>query len=111
MIAYMTIKERVEEIQKLTDTLQWDINQMDTDFRFYNIIILEMSDPFTIYILRKDESRDNAQVASLFVDLSDLFYCNSFVEDLEKEEAFLRKISTGDAQIKEFQKIRELFGV
>jgi hypothetical protein len=111
MIGYMTIKERVEEIQKLTDTLQWDINQMDTDFRFYNIIILEMSDPFTIYVLCKEKERDNALIASLLVNLADLFYCNVFLEDLSREEEHLLTTGASDAQVKEFQKIRELFGV
>ena len=41
---------------------------------------MEMSDPFTICVLCKEKERDNAQVASLLVDLADLFYCNSFLE-------------------------------
>jgi hypothetical protein len=72
---------------------------------------MEISDPFTIYVLCKEKERDNAQVASLLVDLADLFYCNSFLEDLSRKKGHLRNTGASEAQVNEFKKIRELFGV
>jgi hypothetical protein len=108
----MTIKERFEQIQKLADQLQTDINSLDQGFKYYNIMIFDFSEnPMTIFILNKDESRENASCAQFQVDLLDLYYTSRFKEQLDVENERLITTNAPNEQISELNKIRELFGI
>ena len=108
----MTIKQRIEQIQKMVDQLQWDINSLDEGMKYYNIIIYDFSEnPMTIFVLAKDPSMENAMVASQKVDFLDLFYPSKFISELENEFERLKKINAPQKQFDELKKIREIFGV
>jgi hypothetical protein len=108
----MTIKERIEQIQKLTDSLQWDVNSLDENYRYHNLIILDMStDPFSIHLLSRDPKRENAEITCIQVCLVDLFYCNKNIADMDRELDYLQKSNAPQAQIDELNKIRELLGL
>ena len=108
----MTIKERIEQIQQMTSKLQDDINFLDNDFSYYNIMIYDFSEnPMTIFVLAKDPTMENAMIGSQKVDLLDLFYPSKFISELEIEFERLKKTNAPQKQFDELKKIREIFGV
>lgn len=110
----MTIKEKVENILKLIDEFQWEINDLDAkhELKYYNIMCYDFSeDPMNISILKHDEN--DAHVATLKINFTDLLYTNQFVEELEVELTRLQQENkkTSNEQIAELIRIREIFGV
>jgi len=111
----MTIKEKVENILKLIDEFQWEINDLDAKYelKYYNIMCYDFSeDPMNISILKHDEN--DAHVATLKIDFTDLLYTNQFVTELEQELQKVKqeeKTNISQEKILELNKIRRIFGV
>ena len=108
----MNIRKRAEEIQRLVDIFQDEVNMLDEKFklRHFNIFCYDFSqDPMQIHLLKHTEN--DALVSTLKISFTDLFYCNQFVEDLEDYLETLKKQKAPADMIQELILIREIFGV
>jgi hypothetical protein len=108
----MNVKERIEQIQKMIDQLQWDINSMTNGFRYYDLMIYNFSEnPLSVFVLKKDINSENAACAQWKIDLLDLCYISHFQNELNLEIGKIKTENAPQEQIDEFLKIREMLGV
>ena len=108
----MNIKEDVERIQKLIDTLQWAINEADEEFKFYYLLISDMgANPMAVQLIRRNHIKDSEIAQTFKFDFFEIYVSTHLAEQFEEEEEYLKKNHAPAAQINELKHIRELFGM
>lgn len=108
----MSIKREVEKIQKMIDKLQWRINEMDDNFRFYYLLIPDMSvNPIKVQLIRKNNIKDS-EISYVFeFDLFEVFVSRTVPQGFDLEEEYLIKTKAPQTQLAELKEIRKTFGV
>lgn len=62
----MNIKKEIEKIQNVIDKLQWAITDLDADYKYYYVLIPDMSEnPIRVQLIRKNNIHDS-EVAYVF---------------------------------------------
>lgn len=108
----MSIKKEVEKIQKMIDKLQWKITELDENFRFYYLLIPDMSEnPVRVQLIRKNNISDSVIAYVFEFDLFEVFVSRTVGEGFDLEEEYLVKTKAPQAQLTELLEIRKIFGV
>lgn len=108
----MNIKEEVESIQKLIDTLQWAITEADEEFKFYYLLIPDMgSNPMAVQLIRRNQIKDSEIAQTFKFDFFEIYVSTHLAEQFEEEEEYLKKNHAPVAQNDELKQIRALFGM
>ena len=108
----MNIKKEVEKIQKMIDKLQWAITDLDADYKYYYVLIPDMSvNPIRVQLIRKNNIRDSEIAYTFQFDVFDIYVSRSVPEGFDLEEEFLIKTKAPQTQRDELLKIRKIFGV
>jgi len=108
----MNIKETSETIQKQIDDLQWAIQEMDSDFKFYRVLIPDMSEnPMAIQLFRHEKSKDDQLLHTFKIDFLDLFYYKNLIDFFNNEKSILLSSNAASEQIKELDLLRLNFGI
>ena len=108
----MNIKETSETIQKQIDDLQWAIQEMDYDFKYYRILIPDMSEnPMAIQFFRHEKSKEDKLLHTFKIDFLDLFYCKNLIDFFNNEKSILLSSNAASEQIKELDLLRSNFGI
>ena len=108
----MNIKKEVEKIQKAIDKLQWQITDLDADYKYYYVLIPDMSEsPIRVQLIRKNNIRDSEIAYTFEFNVFDIYVSRSVPEGFDLEEEFLIKTKAPQAQLAELKEIRKIFGV
>jgi hypothetical protein len=108
----MNIKKEIEKIQKAIDTLQWAINDLDADYKYYYLLIPDMSvNPIRVQLIRKNNIKDSVIAYTFEFDVFEIYVSRSVTEGFDLEEEFLIKTKAPQAQLTELLAIRKIFGV
>jgi len=108
----MNIKETSETIQKQIDELQWAVQEMDNDFKYYRILIPDMSEnPMAIQFFRHDKSKNDQLLHTFKIDFLDLFYYKNLIDFFNNEKSILLSSNAASEQIKELDLLRLNFGI